>query len=78
MNGNLFVSSDGSGAICQGDSGGPTLAKAADGSYGIVGITSATINGCAAIEGKPSLVASTQSQGTLDFIARVVPDAAVN
>lgn len=76
--GNVIVSSNGSGAICQGDSGGPTLARAADGSYGIIGVTSTTILGCAPIAGKPSIAASTQSNGALDFISGIVPDAAVN
>lgn len=78
LQGNVFVTSNGSGAICQGDSGGPTLARAADGSFGIIGVTSTTILGCAPIAGKPSIAASTQSNGTIDFISRVVPDAAVN
>lgn len=76
--GNIFVSSDGSGAICQGDSGGPTLAKAGDGTYGIIGITTTTINGCAPISGKLSIAASTQSNAAIDFISQVAPDAAVN
>lgn len=78
VQGDIIVSSNGSGAICQGDSGGPTLAKASDGTYGIIGVTTATIQGCAPIVGKPSIAASTQSNGTLDFISRIVPDAAIN
>jgi len=76
--GSVAIISTGEGSTCPGDSGGPVLAKGSNGEYGIVGITRAGPLGCGAEEGRPSVLSSTQSEGAIDFITSVVPDAATN
>jgi hypothetical protein len=77
-NGVVTIRSTGDGSPCTGDSGGPVVARSANGSYGIIGITVAGANGCSAEAGRPVNLASTQSQGAISFISERVPDVATN
>lgn len=76
--GTSLIVSTGEGLTCPGDSGGPVVAANNAGQYGIIGITRSGPEGCSAEKGRPSYLSSTQSNGALDFITRVVPDVATN
>ena len=76
--GTSTIISTGAGSTCAGDSGGPVLAQNAAGEFGIIGITRAGPNGCNAALGRLSFLSSTQSNGAIDFIEKLAPDAAVN
>jgi hypothetical protein len=76
--GTATIVSTGEGSPCPGDSGGPVLAKNASGSYGIIGVTVSGPTGCSAESGTPVTLASTQSNGSVAFLAQHVPDLATN
>jgi len=79
--GNIFVSTEGSGAaICQGDSGGP-LVQNVNGVTSIIGVNSfgdVSAEQCALTGGSYSGFVDLQNIDILDFIVGYAPDVAAN
>ncbi len=76
--------STGAGNICKGDSGGPILAKNPNGEWGIIAVTSYSLElsktvMCVPTQGgTQSVVSPVQNNLAMSFIVAHVPDAALN
>jgi hypothetical protein len=76
--------SDGVGNTCKGDSGGPILAKNGQGDWGIIAVTSFSLEvsearPCIPIApGAIAVVSPTQNNVAMAFILAHAPDAALN